>query len=45
VTPEDEKTAQMILAYLAKHMPDKAWAINSRDEMLAAIAFVESYHG
>ena len=45
MTPEDEKTAQMILAYIAKHMPDRAWVIHSRDELLAAIAFVESYHG
>ena len=44
-TPEEEAAAKMVLGYLAKSQPDRKWVIGSRDELLAAIAYVQSYHG
>ena len=41
----EEETAKMILAYLAKSQPDRKWVLESRDELLAAIAYVQSLNG
>lgn len=40
-----ERRAKEILAYLAKRMPDRKWVIESEDELLSAIAYVESLDG
>ena len=42
MTEADEKLARQILEYIAKLFPDRAWVIRSRDELLAAIAYVET---
>ena len=44
-TPEEEAAAKMILEYLAKSQPDRKWVLTSRDELLAAIIYVQSYYG
>lgn len=45
MSEEAEKRAKEILAYIAMRMPDRAWVIRNEDELLAAIAYVESLDG